>query len=132
MKSIKVVAAVLVNDNNKILCTKRRTYGEMANKWEFPGGKIEEKESHQMALFREIEEELAIEISIGEYITTVNCQYKDLHIEMHAYFGKITKGEIVLLEHQELRWLKRSELNTLDWATADIPIVEMLMTNYIR
>jgi len=125
MKRIEVVAAVFV-DNNKIFCAQKADKGEQALKWEFPGGKIEAGESQQKALIREIKEELVIDIEVRDYIMTVKHQYDDFHITMHAYFCQIINGKMVLKEHLDSCWLKVQELESLDWAEADIPIVKKI------
>lgn len=129
MKYIEVVAAVFQNQEGKIYCARRRDDGELALKWEFPGGKIEDGESHRDALIREIKEELSAVISVGDYIMTVKHQYKSFHLTMHAYYATVLKGQLILSEHTGFNWLDKSELMTLDWAAADIPIVEKLMND---
>lgn len=123
MKNIEVVAAVIIKDN-KIFCAQRKNQGEVAMKWEFPGGKIESGETHQDALARELSEELSIQIAIGNFITTVNHQYNTFALTMHAYLVTIIGGELTLSEHLDSRWLSRDTLTTVDWAPADLPIVE--------
>lgn len=126
MKRIEVVAAVLIN-NNKVFCTKRKNSGELALKWEFPGGKIELNESHQEALTREIQEELNTKIKVGNFIMTVTYQYNSFFLTMHAYYCKVVKGDLSLNEHTDSVWLPKEELTKLDWAAADIPIVKKLI-----
>jgi len=127
MKHYEVVAAVFTDEQGRIYCARRRNDGELALKWEFPGGKIEQGETQQEALVREIKEELSADIEVLDYITTVHHQYNTFELTMHAYFTKITNGELVLSEHTGSKWLDKSELMSLDWASADIPIVELLM-----
>lgn len=127
MKYIEVVAAVFVNEESKIYCARRRNDGELALKWEFPGGKIEAGETHKEALVREIKEELSADVEVGEFITTVRHQYNGFHITMHAYYSKVISGELVLSEHTGFKWLDKKDLMNLDWAAADIPIVNILM-----
>lgn len=123
MKHFEVVAAILI-DGDRVFCAQRKDIGEVAKKWEFPGGKIEPGESHQEALSREIAEELSIGIAIGDFVTTVDHQYTTFAITMHAYRATILSGEPSLSEHLDSRWLTREELSSVDWAPADIPIVE--------
>ena len=127
MKKIEVVAAVFKNSKNEYFCARRKDEGELALKWEFPGGKIEPGESKEEALKREIEEELSTEIEVLDFITTVVHQYKSFHLTMHAYHVKIVNGDLDLGEHTDFRWLSKERLNSLDWAAADIPIIEVLM-----
>ena len=128
-KPIQVVAAVIIRDD-KTLCVQRgkhiRDYVSL--KWEFPGGKIELGENREQALRREIREELDVEIENLEYFMTVEYTYPDFHLVMYAYTCSIGKGEPVLKEHVALKWLRVEELDQLDWAAADIPIVEKLMS----
>ena len=126
MKYIEVVAAIIIDKDRNIFCARRKDQGELALKWEFPGGKIELNETPQEALKREIEEEFSTTIEVGEYVMTVNHQYIHFHLTMHAYFAKINTGGMQLNEHTDSKWLRTSDLKNLDWAAADIPIVERL------
>ena len=128
-KSIEVVAAVIFR-GGKVLCVQRSANAReyISKKWEFPGGKVELFENHEQAIKREIREELDVEIENLEYFTTVEHTYPDFHLVMHAYTCSIFKGEPVLKEHVALKWLPVEELDQLDWAAADIPIVEKLMS----
>ena len=127
-KTIEVVAAVIFREG-KVLCVQRprNTKEFISLKWEFPGGKIEPGENREQALLREILEELDVEIENLEYFITVEHTYPGFHLVMHAYTCSIAKGEPVLKEHVALKWLRVEELDQLDWAAADIPIVEKLM-----
>jgi 8-oxo-dGTP diphosphatase len=128
MKTVEVVAAIVKHDN-QILCTQR---GEskldyISRKWEFPGGKVEENESLESALIREIREELHLEIIVNEHVITVEHEYPDFKIIMHSYFCEAVSRELTLIVHLEAKWLNLDELPSLDWAAADIPIVEKLL-----
>ena len=124
MKTIEVVAAVIERDG-KIFCTQRG-YGEWKDWWEFPGGKIEQGESPQEALRREISEELATEIYVGQLITTVEYDYPAFHLTMHTFLCSVVAGHLSLLEHEDARWLGRDELGEVRWLPADREIVEIL------
>ena len=128
-KSIEVVAAVILR-GGKVLCVQRSANAReyISKKWEFPGGKIEPGEDREQALRREIREELDVEIGNVKYFMTVEHTYPDFHLVMHAYTCSILKGEPVLKEHIALKWLPVEELDQLDWAAADIPIVVKLMS----
>lgn len=127
MKQIEVVAAIFENEEGKFFCARRKPGGELSMKWEFPGGKIEHGESHEQALVREINEELKLNIDVTDYFMTVEHQYHSFHLTMHAYKAKVIDGTFILTEHTGHKWLKKEELLTLDWAAADIPIVQKLM-----
>jgi 8-oxo-dGTP diphosphatase len=129
MKSIEVVAAIIVNDN-KILCVQRgeHKYDYISKKFEFPGGKIEDGESKIEAIRREISEELKMDINPSEEFITVVHQYPDFNLIMHGFICTCKNPALVLTEHIDFKWLNKSELINLDWAAADIPIVEKLLT----
>lgn len=121
MKTIEVVAAVIVKDK-EILATQRG-YGELQGRWEFPGGKIELGEDQQSALCREIQEELDVQIAVDDFLTTVEYDYPNFHLIMHAYQCELL-GEFHLQEHSAARWLGIETLYDVDWLEADLPIVE--------
>lgn len=126
---IEVVAGVIVDecpDGSKKFLATQRGYGEQKGGWEFPGGKTEPGETPQQGLARELKEELAIDVTVGEFITTVDYTYPQVHITMHCYFCEIVSGELTLLEHEAARWLKVSELRSVEWLPADIAVVDAL------
>ncbi len=123
-KKISVVAAVIM-DGNKIFATQRG-YGEWKDWWEFPGGKIEHDETPEQALQREIREELATEIIIGDRLITVDYDYPDFHLTMHCFRCGIASGSLTLLEHEAARWLTVSELHSVKWLPADLEVIKLL------
>ena len=125
MKTINVVAAIIV-DGDKVFATQRG-YGDWKDYWEFPGGKIEPGETPEEALRREIREELDAEIAVGEKFTTTEYDYPEFHLSMESFFATLTEGSLVLKEHEAARWLKKNELNSVNWLPADQMIIEMLM-----
>lgn len=129
-KNIEVVAAIIC-DGNKIFATQRG-YGEWKDWWEFPGGKMETGETPEEALRREIREELAIEISVGELLTTIDYDYPKFHLTMHCYICKVIDGNLTLLEHEDARWLTYDSLNTVKWLPADLQIINILMSTRIQ
>ncbi len=132
MKTIRVVAAVIkvMNENGEpIIFATQRGYGDFKGGWEFPGGKIEDGETPQEALRREIMEELDTEISVGELIETVEYDYPTFHLSMDCFWCNIVKGDLVLKEHEAAKWLKIGELNKVDWLPADITLVEKIGKN---
>lgn len=124
MKTIRVVAAIIV-ENDKIFATQRG-YGEFKGGWEFPGGKIEEGETSQQALIREIREELDTEIEVGELVERVEYDYPQFHLSMECFLCKIRSGKLVLKEHEDAKWLRRDELGSVEWLPADEGLVEKL------
>ena len=126
-----LVAAALIRSNNKILCLQRPPHKlrYISKKFEFPGGKIEEGETMEEALHRELLEELGIQIRIKSFFMTVEHTYPDFQLIMHSFICEVKAGEIVLNEHIDYKWLKVEDLPKLDWAAADLPIVNALM-NY--
>ena len=127
MKHIQVVAAVIIH-NNKILCVQRgpAKYEYISKKWEFPGGKLEEGETKLEAIVREIKEELHMEVNVDAFLITVKHTYPDFQLTMDTFLCSSITGELTLTEHGDYKWLEKSELSGLDWAAADIPIVEKL------
>ena len=126
MKTIKVVAAVIkaVNKNGEdIIFATQRGYGEFKDGWEFPGGKIEEGETPQEALKREIMEELNTEISVGELIDTIEYDYPTFHLSMDCFWCEVIKGNLVLKEAEDAKWLKKNELDKVDWLPADVELI---------
>ncbi|WP_461196517.1 (deoxy)nucleoside triphosphate pyrophosphohydrolase [Acinetobacter pittii] len=131
MKSLEVVAAV-IQHQDKILCALKgeHKYPYLSNKYEFPGGKVEVEETLEQALIREIKEELNLDIEVTDYLLTVEHAYPNFNIEL-ATFMCVTKTieELALSEHQDVQWCTIDELEQLDWAAADIPIVKYLLDN---
>ena len=131
MKTVRVVAAVIkaINENGEpIIFATQRGYGDFKGGWEFPGGKIEEGESPQEALKREIMEELDTEISVGELINTVEYDYPTFHLSMDCFWCEIVKGDLVLKEHEAAKWVTKEQLNSVEWLPADIKLVENIST----
>ncbi len=124
MKTIKVVAAI-IRDKDRIFATQRG-YGEFKDGWEFPGGKIEEGETPENALIREIREELDTEISVREKITCVEYDYPKFHLSMDCFWAEIVSGDLVLKEHEAAKWLSRDELDSVDWLPADLELIEKI------
>lgn len=127
MKDIYVVGAI-IESKGKILCAQRSAIMTLSDLWEFPGGKIEGDETHQEALTREIKEELKLDINVsGELFAETVFTYEFGRVHLAAYRCEYLKGTTILAEHKAVKWLEPHELGSLEWAPADIPIVEKLM-----
>lgn len=126
MKSINVVAALIVHER-RIFATQRG-YGEWKGWWEFPGGKVEPGETPENALVREIREELATEIRVERYVTTVEWDYPTFHLSMRCYLCSVVSGSLVLLEHEASTWLDREHLRSVQWLPADETIISKIET----
>ena len=124
MKTVRVVAAVIRKDD-KIFATQRG-YGEFKDGWEFPGGKIEDGETPEQALAREIKEELDTEIQVGKLIDTIEYDYPKFHLSMDCFWCEIMQGGLELKEHEAARWLSKEELYSVDWLPADVGVVEKI------
>ena len=124
MKKIEVVAAIL--HRGGAYFATQRGYGEFEGMWEFPGGKIEPGESREVALRREIQEELGIDIIIENLLCTTEYDYPSFHLTMHCYLCSVASGEIELREHKSARWLTTETLNNVEWLPADKELLEKL------
>ncbi len=126
MKTVRVVAAVIKAENENgqpIIFATQRGYGDLKGGWEFPGGKIEEGETPQEALKREIMEELDTEISVGDLIDTIEYDYPTFHLSMDCFWCQIVKGDLVLKEHEAAKWLSKDELDSVEWLPADVTLI---------
>ena len=154
LKHIEVVAAIIRDEQGRIFATQRG-YGGWKDWWEFPGGKIEAGETPQEALHREIREELAAEIEVGELFQTIDYDYPQFHVTMHCFLCRLKEQRqktaalkeqrkktatlkeqgarntnYTLLEHEAARWLAPNELNTVRWLPADEEIIAKLQKNH--
>ena len=125
MKTIEVVAAVIRKDDT--IFTTQRGYGEWKDWWEFPGGKMEPGETQEEALKREIREELSTDISVDEFLCTVEYDYPKFHLVMHCYMCSLLTDSLHLNEHEAAKWLGREELTSVKWLPADVEVIERLL-----
>ena len=127
MKKIEVVAGVIFCKDS-VLCVQRpkNKFHYISEKFEFPGGKIEGGETKEEALHRELLEELNISTKIKSFFLTVVHEYPDFELTMHSFICEVDSKALTLHEHVDQKWLKINELNALDWAAADIPIINEL------
>ncbi len=121
-KTINVVAA-LIRDGKRVFATARG-YGNYKGWWEFPGGKVEPGESPEDALVREIREELDSEISVDEYISTIEYDYPEFHLSMRCYWCSLISGDIVLKEAEDAKWLDVETIDSVKWLPADISLID--------
>jgi 8-oxo-dGTP diphosphatase len=128
MKLIHVSCALLLHEG-KTLAAKRGPQMNMPGKWEFPGGKIEDGETPEQCLMRELREELSVEIAILRAMEPREYAYPNFAVRLYPFVAKITKGELTLREHAEIRWLYPWEMGDLNWAEADIAVVEDFMNS---
>ena len=128
MKTVRVVAAVIrdsIEKKTKIYATARG-YGNFKGWWEFPGGKIENNESSQQALVREIREELTASIIVGELIDTIEYDYPEFHLSMDCYWAEVESGQLELNEAEDSKWLKKDELQSVRWLPADKILIDLI------
>ena len=121
-KTINVVAA-LIRDGKRVFATARG-YGNYKGWWEFPGGKVEPGESPEDALVREIREELDSEISVNEYISTIEHDYPEFHLSMRCYWCSLISGDLVLKEAEDAKWLDVETIDSVKWLPADITLID--------
>lgn len=124
MKTIRVVAAIII-EKEKVFATQRG-YGEFKDGWEFPGGKIELGEIPEVAIVREIKEELDTEIEVVKLLDTVEYDYPQFHLSMDCFICKIKSGDLVLKEHEAAKWLTKENLDSVDWLPADLSLIEKI------
>jgi len=123
----KVIAAVIVNEN-KFLIAQRAKKDSLFGKWEFPGGKMEAGETEHECLKRELFEEFNIQAEVGSYICSSFFEHNGHPYEMRAFFVESFKGELTLIEHQQIKWVEKTELLSFDYPTPDLPIIEKLLS----
>jgi len=132
LKAVRVVGAVIMSEKHfdgsaksaKMVFATQRGYGDMKDGWEFPGGKIEEGETPEAAIVREIREELDTLIKVEGYIDTIEYDYPDFHLSMDCFLCSIVEGDLILKEHEAAKWLTRENIDSVDWLPADITIID--------
>ena len=129
MKPLPVVAALIFRTSpqgTRSVFATQRGYGEWRGFWEFPGGKIESGENPEAALAREIREELATQISVGEKIATIEYDYPTFHLSMQCFACEVVSGKLELLEHENAAWLTTENLRSVNWLPADELILDKI------
>lgn len=129
---IRVVGAVISNDRKEILCALRSSTMSSPNVWEFPGGKVEQNERDQEALVREIHEELGCQIKVLDDVEDTHFETSKKIIHLITYEAKLIQGEPIPKEHEQIKWVEIDQLNTLNWAPADIPTVQKITKNFLK
>ena len=130
LKQIEVVAAI-IRKGDKIFATQRG-YGEWKDLWEFPGGKMEAGETPEEALKREIREELSTEISVEEFLCTVEYDYPKFCLKMHCYLCSLLTEALHLNEHEAAKWLSKEELDSVKWLPADLLVIDALKNRKVK
>ncbi len=125
-KTVHVVGAIIENEKNEIFCALRSPEMNLANYWEFPGGKIEVGETPEQALEREIQEEFACTIQVGAKVEDTAYEYENVIVRLETYKAKLVDGQPTALEHAATKWVTRDELTQLNFAPADVPAVEKI------
>ncbi|SEQ88518.1 8-oxo-dGTP diphosphatase [Lachnospiraceae bacterium NE2001] len=132
LKAVRVVGAIIVAekdggaDSEKILFATQRDYGDLKDGWEFPGGKIEEGETPEQAIVREIKEELDTVIKVEKYVDTIEYDYPEFHLSMDCFLCSIVEGDLVLKEHEDAMRLTKETLDSVDWLPADVTILDQV------
>lgn len=130
MKNIHVSAAIIMKDN-KIFVTQRG-YGEFKDWWEFPGGKIEEGETPEECLKREIKEELEADINIDKYLCTVEYDYPNFHLKMECFICSLIDGHLELVEAEDAKFITKDQLDNIDFLPADLLVVKELKKSILK
>jgi 8-oxo-dGTP diphosphatase len=120
-----VVSAAIILKENRIFATQRG-YGEWKDWWEFPGGKREPGETPEEALKREIREELSTDISVDEFLCTVEYDYPKFHLTMHCYLCSLLTEALHLNEHEAAKRLSKDELDSVKWLPADLEVIDRI------
>ncbi|RUL50811.1 8-oxo-dGTP diphosphatase MutT [Lysinibacillus antri] len=128
-KQVHVVGAIIENENKEIFCALRGSDMSLANYWEFPGGKIESGETPEKALVREIKEEFNCVIEVDKKVEDTTYEYEEVVVRLETYKATLVQGQPVALEHAEVRWVPREEIEKLNFAPADIPAVKKISRN---
>lgn len=131
MQMAKLVTAAIMTDGQRVLIAKRRADNASAGRWEFPGGKIEERESPEQCLAREMKEEFGIEVEVGNFFGESLYDYENGSIRLVAYWARWISGELSLNVHEAVKWVQPGELEVYDFLPADVPLAEKLATTQL-
>ena len=128
---VKVIAGIVERDG-RILIARRKKDDPLKNKWEFPGGKLESHESPEECLKRELMEELGIEIEVGDFFCSSSYRYRHVTVELSFYRVASFTGEIMLNDHQEIKWVSPAEMDSFDFPEADVPVIRKLLPRQLN
>lgn len=129
----KQIGVALISDSQgQILIDRRLPTGVMANLWEFPGGKVEPDETVENCIFREVKEELGVEVKVGEHLITINHDYQIFRVTLIVHHCQIIKGEPQPLECAEVRWVNLTEIDQFQFPEANYQIIEVLRRDWLR
>lgn len=124
---LKVVAALIEKDSKVLIARRTTGNSEVIGKWEFPGGKVEDGETEEQAIEREIKEEFEIVIKAEKFLVNNECCYPNKSIDLRLYSCKYISGEFKLHDHSECKWVEVNELLNYDLALADIPLARFVV-----
>lgn len=127
---MEVVGAVIVNQEQEILCALRSQTMSLAGMWEFPGGKVELGETHEETLAREIREELGCDITVRDFVAECLHDYQSVKVHLYTYYARISAGTPTPQEHERLEWVPAERLRDLHWAPADLPTVDRVIQDF--
>ena len=130
-QAVIVVVAAVIEEDGRFLLTRRQSGVHLAGLWEFPGGKIDEGETHAAALAREIHEELDTDVNVGDRVFAVTHAYDDRTVALYFYRCTL-RGEPRPLLGQEMRWVARADLATLGFPPADEELIKLLTESPVR
>lgn len=124
------VVAALIWDGDRFLACQRPPHKARGLLWEFVGGKVEAGESRQEALIRECREELDVAVAVGELFMELVHEYPDLTVRLSLYHATITEGTPKMLEHNDIRWIRIRDIDSLEFCPADTDIINRLKEMY--
>ena len=131
MKEIQVVCGVAIKDG-RVFLARRRPEKSYGGHWELPGGKVEPGEAHEVALARELSEELAVATQVGAFVATGVDHQPDLRIVLHGYLMEMVSQPLASSDHDQMEWFSADELGSLPIPPADLPILEALFATAER
>ncbi len=126
----RIGVAVILNNEGEVLIDRRLPEAEMANLWEFPGGKIEVGETPEECIVREIQEELGVVVGVSRFLTKITYSYPSFVVTLYVYLCEIVTGVPQPLQCAEISWVKVSQLHLFEFPPANLPIVSLLQQQF--